>query len=127
MNDQELRTYAVRGLTSRLTEIDTERERIVTLLAELTGSTTAAEARARRPLSPESRQRIGEAARQRWAARRATTGDAHTPVVELEPEPEPEVARMLPRRGRAHRSVQTQEPDAAPSLPPMPRLIKKVG
>ena len=118
MNENELRAYALRGLTTRLSELDRERASIVALLAKLAGAGEEVPAARERSLSPEARQRIGEAARRRWAQQRAVTA-ASTTAEPVTPD-EQEVARVLPRRGRSH---QAAKPDSA-SLPPMPRLIK---
>jgi hypothetical protein len=135
MNERELRAYALRGLTARLIELDHERASIVALLAELRGEVVetaeAIEAPAprevptprRRTLSPEGRQRIAEAARQRWATHRASAPASSAHAHDAAGGPDADVARVLPRRGRLRREAPPTAP-AADALPPMPRLVK---
>ncbi len=119
MNDTEMRAYAVRGLTSRLAELDGERERIHELLASLSVAPDAAAAPGRKAMSEDARRRIGDAARKRWSDRRAGATDA-VPPADLDTGVE--AARVLPRRGRPLLPRQTTP--AVPALPPMPRLVK---
>ena len=114
MNEQELRAYALRGLKSRLAELEIERAEILALLSRLEGVRDRRSTRTRRATS-----HTDEAA-------------GPPPVMEIAPEPEPlvalpqecerEVARVLPRRGRLASTPPVVAP--TPVLPPMPRLIK---
>ena len=114
MNEQELHAYALQGLKSRLSELDAERAEIVALLSRFEGSQERRSSRKRAPAS-----RTSEA-----------TPEPAVPVIAPEPEaavapppePEREVARVLPRRGRLQPGPAAAEP--TPVLPPMPRLIK---
>jgi hypothetical protein len=134
MTVEQLKAYARAALIARLEALDREQRDLRALLARFTDERTSAAQedtpgdaatplpppRASRTISAEGRQRIGDAARRRWAAVRDARGDATAAA------PEPDVARVLPRRGRSHR---VREHDGAsapavPALPPMPRLIK---
>lgn len=121
MNDTEVRAYAVRGLTSRLAELDGERERLQELLAMWTVAAVADESPRRTVMSEDARRRIGEATRKRWSERRAAAPDATTPGTDGGVE----AARMLPRRGTSLRQPPATPP--VPALPPMPRLIKNAS
>jgi hypothetical protein len=112
MNEQDLRGYAVRGLTARLTELDEERSRILVLLEQWDAAP-----------APNLGRKIGSVARQRMQVdsrdvHAAVGGDTVVPAAA----PEPDVARILPRRNRAQAGPPAPEPP--PALPPMPRLIK---
>jgi len=112
VNEQELRAYAVRGLSTRLAELDEERSRIVVLLEQWgTATTPAGEPRVRR--APRERARIEPV---ETLAAGAQPGVPHLPIAESE------VARVLPRRHR----VKSRPPEdvPVPVLPPMPRLVK---
>ena len=109
MNDQELRTYAVRGLMARLAELDDERVRILELLGEWDTA----------PVQ-DTRRKARNATRHGTRVVDATP----TPVAaESRPAatPELEVARVLPRR---HRVKPQPAPEPILVLPPMPRLVK---
>ena len=120
MNEQELRAYALRGLTARLTELDDERARILVLLGEWdTAEKPAARRKVRTPRSD-----LGAT-----LARHDETVDATQTLAVVRPDAgslaedaEPEVARVLPRRNRAQ--VRPPADPPAPALPPMPRLVK---
>lgn len=127
MNDQELRAYAIAGVTARLAAIDEERAALQELLARFTAATGVVRSvpTAER-VADEVRVHVVTRGRRRDVARPATAetvADAVTdigaPAVE-----EPEVARQLPRRGRLRRHDETTEVVAVPQLPPMPRLVK---
>ena len=121
-----MRTYAVRGLHARLSELHAERARILELLSVWDSSAPSRTA----VTHPE----VGAAAapvpdpavtprRRRRASRVATNPDV---VAEAAPDAAPvtverEEARILPRR-RARVQVPAEPP--APALPPMPRLVK---
>ena len=112
MNEQELRAYAVRGLTARLAELNDERAGILALLAEW-GSAPAAGTRRRARTVARKGEPAVEATKPQGA-------DRDDPGVLAIP-PEREVARVLPRRKRVE-PLPVQAP--APVLPPMPRLVK---
>lgn len=135
MTVDQLKAYARAALIARLEALDREQRDLRALLARFTDERTSAghedtpddaatpppPPRAPRTISAEGRQRIGDAARRRWAAVRGARGEVSGTAA-----PEPDVARVLPRRGRSHRVAEhdgTSAP-AAPALPPMPRLIK---
>ena len=135
MTVEQLKAYARAALIARLDALDREQRDLRALLARFTDERTSAgheaspgdtwtpppAAKASRTISAEGRQRIGDAARRRWAAVRGAKGEGSTAAA-----PEPEVARVLPRRGRSHRLAEHDgaSAPAAPALPPMPRLIK---
>ena len=112
MNEQELRTYALRGLTARLTELDEERARILVLLGQWEETAKPAASR-----------------KARRAPRQSETAHSVEPPIPpardcgvVSPAADIEVARVLPRRnGAVARPAPTE---AAPPLPPMPRLVK---
>ena len=115
MNQQELRAYAVRGLSARLAELNQERARIVALLAQWDGPAE------RRPR--EARATVNAAVEAEItlpAVRPVRTAPAAPELPTAAPEPEE--ARVLPRRRGAHPTLGMAMP--APSLPPMPRLVK---
>ena len=126
MDPLTLRTYAVRGLHARLTELNAERARILELLSVWDSDSKAgapapsafAKAMADTP-QPESavtrRRRASGVATNADVVTRPTVPDAAPVTVEREE------ARVLPRR-RAR--VQVQAEPQAPVLPPMPRLVK---
>jgi hypothetical protein len=95
MNQQELRAYAVRGLSARLAELNQERARIVELLSQWEG--------------PAERRPREARATLHASVEAETALPAVRPVRTAPAEPE------LPTLGAA---------TAAPSLPPMPRLVK---
>jgi len=113
MNEQELRAYAVRGLSARLAELDEERSRIVVLLGQWGEAAATPTGRPRARRVPHERDRIEP------AETLSAGADAPAPPVAAA---EPEVARVLPRRNR----VQSRPPEGeqVPALPPMPRLVK---
>jgi len=112
MNEQELRAYALRGLKTRLTELDDERARILVLLEQWD---TAA--------PPSVRRRSRNVPRPSDPLDAAEVLVAILPISSsLLPAAEPEVARILPRRNRAQARPPSAE--APPALPPMPRLVK---
>lgn len=134
MTVEQLKAYARAALLARLEALDREQRDLRALLTRFTDERSSAghedtpgdattpppPPRASRTISAEGRQRIGDAARRRWAAVRGARGEVSTAA------PEPDVARVLPRRGRSHRVAEhdgTSAP-AATALPPMPRLIK---
>lgn len=119
MNDTEVRAYAVRGVTSRLAELDGERERLHELLASWSMEPAAVAAPGRKAMSEDARRRIGDAARKRWSDRRAAATDVVPPA---DTDTGVEAARVLPRRGRPLLPRQPTPP--VPALPPMPRLVK---
>jgi hypothetical protein len=114
MNEQELRAYALRGLKTRLTELDDERTRILVLLEQWdTAPTPSVSRRSRNVPRPSEPLDAAEAP------------VAILPISSsLLPAAEPEVARILPRRNRAQARPSVVEPAPAAALPPMPRLVK---
>jgi hypothetical protein len=115
MNQRELRAYAVRGLSVRLAELDQERARIVDLLSQWDGPAARPprEARAKADAPVEG------------ATALAPERPVRTARAQPEPPaggPEPEEARILPRRRGPHPTLGAAA--AAPVLPPMPRLVK---
>ena len=112
-----MRTYAVRGLHARLSELHAERARILELLSVWDSHPEVGAAAAPVPdpaVTPRRRRR---------ASRVATNPEV---VAEAAPDAAPvtverEEARILPRR-RARVQVPAEPP--APVLPPMPRLVK---
>ena len=112
-----MRTYAVRGLHARLSELHAERARILELLSMWDPAPQVGAAAAPAP-APAGTPR-----------RRRTSRMAGNPDVlpgQSMPESGPvtaerDEARVLPRR-RARVQVPAEPP--APVLPPMPRLVK---
>lgn len=117
MDPLTLRTYAVRGLHARLTELNAERARILELLSlwDSAPQVGAAAAPAPDPAVTPRRRRASRVATNPDVVTRQTVPDAAPVTVEREE------ARVLPRR-RARVQVPAEPP--APVLPPMPRLVK---
>ena len=112
MNEQELRAYALRGLKTRLSELDDERARILALLEQWDDAA-----------KPSIRRKIRSVPDPSEPVDVAETLVATRPMSSSLPlAVEPEVARILPRRNRAQARPPAAE--APPALPPMPRLVK---
>ena len=112
MNEQELRAYALRGLTARLTELDEERARILVLLESWDTAAKPSVRRRRRDV-PRTNDPVDSAA---TIVTTLPISGSPFHAAELE------MARILPRRNRAHARPPVVE--TAPALPPMPRLVK---
>ncbi|HTV02058.1 MAG TPA: hypothetical protein VMF13_16030 [Luteitalea sp.] len=114
MNADQLRAYAISGVTSRITALETELSELRAVLSRLQPDVVATPAR--EPRATPARPRAVAVARPA-----AVEPVVDEPVASSEIE-RPEPARVIARRGRLPRQVVIQEPVVV--LPPMPRLVK---
>ena len=103
--DIDLTELARKGIQAELVRLDTERRKLETLLASLrsTGARPAStvQARPRRTMSEDGRERIREAVRRRWERVRAAAASANQAVNNAE---EASASTAAPRTSSTHSS-----------------------
>ena len=113
MNPDQLRAYAIAGVSSRITALETELSDLRGVLARLQPDLAATPAREPRVVAPRPRP---------VASIRPPSAPLVQALEESTAPEQPEPARVLARRGRLPRPVVAPEPVVV--LPPMPRLVK---